>query len=144
MMKADTVTANDNVYLNDHCPIVKTKAKELDVLKLRILLNRLGFNPVVDGTTFIIEELKYVVENNVKEIKSLKQIYKISAELHNIPIENVQWDVKSAIKVMNRFANEDILEEIFYWYDSYKNVTPRFFMSTMIEYLNENFDEYKK
>ena len=113
-------------------------------MKLRKLLNELGFNPVVDGTTFIIEELKYVIENDISEVKNLKQLYNISADLHNIPIENVQWNVKSAIKVMNRFADKELLKTIFYWYDSYKNITPRFFMATIIGYLNENFDEYKK
>lgn len=143
MMRSDNVIANDNVYLNDRC-LINTKAKELDVLKLRKLLAKLKFNPVVDGTTFIIEELQYAVENDILEIKNLKQLYNISAQIHNIPIENVQWDIKSAIKTMHRFADKDVLKEIFYWYDSYNNITPRFFMSTMIEYLNENFDEYKK
>lgn len=45
---------------------------------------------------------------------------------------------------MNRYADEKLLKSVFYWYDSYKNVTPRFFMSTLIDYLNENFNEYKK
>lgn len=143
MIRTNNATANDNVYLNDHCPI-GTKAKELDVLKLRKLLVKLGFNPVVEGTTFIIEEIKYTIENNITEIKNLKQLYSISAKIHKISIENVQWNVKSAIKVMNRYADEELLKRIFYWYDSYKTVTPRFFMSTLIDYLNENFNEYKK
>ena len=72
MIRTNNVTANDNVYLNDHCHI-DTKAKELDVLKLRKLLVKLGFNPVAEGTTFIIEEIKYTIENNIVEIKNLKQ-----------------------------------------------------------------------
>ena len=104
MIRTNNVTANDNVYLNDHCHI-DTKAKE---------------------------------------IKNLKQLYSISAQIHRISIENVQWNIKSAIKVMNRYADEELLKRIFYWYDSYNTVTPRFFMSTLIDYLNENFNEYKK
>lgn len=144
MIRTNNVIANDNVYLKNCCSIDNNKIRELDILKLRKLLNELGFNPVVDGTTFIIEELKYVFENNISEIRNLKQLYSISASLHNIPVENVQWNVKSAVKVMNRFADKELLKSIFYWYDSYKNITPRFFMATIIDYLNENFDEYKK
>ena len=143
MIRTNNVTANDNVYLNDHCP-TDTKAKELDVLKLRKLLVKLGFNPIAEGTTFIIEEIKYTIENNIIEIKNLKQLYGISAQIHKISIQNVQWNIKSAIKAMNRFADEELLKTVFYWYDSYKNVTPRFFMSTLIDYLNENFNEYKR
>lgn len=143
MIETDSIIANDNVYLNDHC-LIDTKAKELDVLKLRKLLVKLGFNPIAEGTTFIIEEIKYMIENDIIEIKNLKQLYDISAKIHNISMENVQWNIKSAIKVMNRYADEKLLKSIFYWYDSYKNITPRFFMSTIVDYLNENFDEYKK
>ncbi len=85
MIRTNNVTANDNVYLNDHCP-TDTKAKELDVLKLRKLLVKLGFNPIAEGTTFIIEEIKYTIENNIIEIKNLKQLYGISAQIHKISI----------------------------------------------------------
>lgn len=143
MIRTHINIANDNVYLNSHCPS-NTKAKKLDVMKLRKLLKDLGFNPVASGTTFIIEELQYFFENNTSDIKNLSQAYKISAELHNISIDNVQWDIKSSIKTMNIYADKKLLEKIFYWYDTYKNVTPRFFISTMITYLNENYTEYIK
>lgn len=143
MIESHITIANDNVYLNSHCPS-NTKAKKLDVMKLRILLKDLGFNPIANGTTYIIEELKYFFENNIDGMKNLNQAYKISAKIHNISIDNVQWAIKSAIKNMNLYANKNTLEKIFYWYDIYKCITPRFFMSTMITYLNENFENYQK
>lgn len=141
MIENNFVIANDNVYLNPHCPI---KPKELDIVKLRKLLFNLGINPVVDGTTFIIEELKYMIENDIKEIKNLKQLYEISSQIHNIPIEKVQWNIKSAIDRVKSFADKTLLKEILYWYDSDESITPRFFMRTLLEYLHENYDEYKK
>ena len=100
MIEKNITIANDNVYLKAHC-LDNTKVKELDVMKLRMLLKNLGFNPVASGTTFIIEELKYFFENNMNGIKNLNQAYMISAQIHNISIDNVQWNVKSAIKAMN-------------------------------------------
>lgn len=137
------VIADSNVYLQSFEPnnIVENN---LDIQKLRILLNKLGFNPVAAGTQYIIEELEYYFNNNLSGFKNLKQAYTISAEKHHINIKYVQWDVQSAIEVMNRYADINLLHEIFYWYDSYKKITPRFFMGTMIEYLNENVTEYKK
>lgn len=143
MIEKNITIANDNVYLKAHC-LDNTKVKKLDVMKLRMLLKNLGFNPVASGTTFIIEELKYFFENNMDGIKNLNQAYMISAQIHNISIDNVQWNVKSAIKAMNIYANKKLFEEIFYWYDTYNNVTPRFFMSTMITYLDENYEFYMK
>lgn len=140
MIKNTNIIANDNVYLKHHCPI---KQKELDVFKLRKLLFRLGINPVVDGTTFIIEELKYMIENDIKEIKNMKQLYEISARTHNISVENVQWNVKSAIDRVKWFADKTLLKKICYWYDTDDNITPRFFMRTLLEYRQENYDEYK-
>lgn len=84
------VIADDNVYLQSFEPNNNVK-KNLDI---KILLNKLGFNPVASGTQYIIEELEYFFNNNLTGMKNLKQAYRISAELHNIDIRNVQWDVK--------------------------------------------------
>ncbi len=142
-MIINEVIANDNVYLNYHCP-TNTKVKTLDVMKLRKLLNDMEFNPIASGTNYIIEELKYMIENNIKEIKTLKETYSISAKIHNTDIKNIQWDIESAITTMKKCANPDLMRSILYWYDNYKTITPRFFMITMLDYLNENFSEYKK
>lgn len=142
-MMMNEVIANDNVYLNYHCP-TNIKVRRLDVIKLRKLLNNMGFNPIANGTNYIIEELKYMIENNIDEIKTLKETYTISAKIHHTDIKNIQWDVESAIATMKKYANSDLMRSILYWYDNYKTITPRFFMITMLDYLNENFDEYKK
>lgn len=139
----EEVIADDNVYESSHCPIY-TKVKELDLMKLRRLLSDLGFNPTSIGTQYIIEELKFFYENNYSGINKLKEAYSISAELHNVEISKVQWDIESAIAVMNKYANKDLIKSIFYWYDNYNNISPRFFMSTMVEYLWENADIYNK
>lgn len=137
------VIADSEVYLITS-KTNETIEKNLDVKKLRILLNKLGFNPITAGTQYIVEELEYFFNNNLTGIKNLKQAYKISAEIHNIDIHYVQWDIQSAIDVMNRYADTNLLHEMFFWYDNYRKITPKFFMSTMIDYLNENCEKYQK
>lgn len=142
-MVQDEVIANDNVFLNSNCPI-STKVKDLDIRKLRKLLNDMGFNPIANGTVYIIEELKYMLENNITEIRKLKDIYEISAKIHNVDVKNVQWNIETSIAIMRKCINKELVHSILYWYDNYKTITPRFFMVTMLDYLIENFDEYKK
>lgn len=142
-MIMNEVMANDNVYLKYNSP-TNTKVRKLDVMKLRKLLNNMGFNPIANGTNYIIEELKYMIENDINEIKTLKEVYSISAKLHNIDVKNIQWDVESAITIMKKCANPNLMRSILYWYDNYKTITPRFFMITMLDYLNDNFNEYQK
>lgn len=142
-MIMNEVMANDNVYLKYNSP-TNTKVRKLDIMKLRKLLNNMGFNPIANGTNYIIEELKYMIENDINEIKTLKEVYSISAKLHNIDVKNIQWDVESAITIMKKCANPNLMRSILYWYDNYKTITPRFFMITMLDYLNDNFNEYQK
>lgn len=98
-------------FLNSNCPI-NTKVKKLDVKKLRKLLNDMGFNPIANGTVYIIEELKYMFENNISEFKKLKDVYEISVKIHNIEIKNVQQDIESSIATMRKYANKKLLRDI--------------------------------
>lgn len=134
----------DTDLLNpDCCNSNYTEEKKLDVRKLKLLLNNLGFSPISIGTSYIIEELEFFYNNNISKIKNLNEVYSISVKYHNLSIKNIQWNVESAILTMNKYANTNLLKEIFYWYDNYKNITPKFFFSTILEFLNENKENYK-
>ena len=123
---------------------IYTPEKKLDKQKLKLLLNKLGFNPISNGTLYIIEVLEFFYNNNILEIKSLNEAYIISAKIHKLNIKKIRWNVESALLVMNKYADTELLQEIFYWYDNYKNITPKYFFSTMLDFLNENFEEYQK
>lgn len=133
-----------NFLCSNCCNTTYTSDKKLDIRKIKLLLNRLGFSPVSTGTVYIIEELEFFYNNNILEIKNLNEAYNVSAKIHNLDIKHIQWNVESAILVMNRYADSSLLKEIFYWYDNYKNITPKYFLSTMLEFLNENLEEYRK
>ena len=124
-------------YINYSNSIIKTE-NCLNTQKLKKILNKLGFNPISTGTQYIIEELEFFYNNNIFYIKNLNQAYSISAVLHSLDIKNIQWNIESAIFTMNRYANTELLRKIFYWYDDCKNITPKFFLNTMLEFLNSN------
>lgn len=126
----------ENFYNYSHSII--TTENCLNTQRLKKLLNELGFSPVSIGTNYIIEELEYLHNTNISNINNLKQAYTISSVLHNVDIQNVQWNVESAIITMNRYANTNLLHKIFYWYDNYKNITPKYFINAMLDYLNDN------
>ena len=63
------------VLLLKHCNSTYTPEKELDIRKLKILLNNLSFSPVSIGTLYIIEELEFLFNNNIFEIKKLSEAY---------------------------------------------------------------------
>jgi hypothetical protein len=127
-----------------HFTAIYTPEKKLDIRKLKLLLNQLGFNPVSNGTLYIIEELEFFYNNGILEIKNLNEAYIISARLHHIDIKKIQWNVESSLMTMNKYANTNLLKNIFYWYDNYKSITPKFFFNTMLEFLNENFEDYQE
>ena len=131
------------LYLK-HCNTIHTSEKRLDIRKLKLLLNTLGFNPTSNGTLYIIEELEFFYNNGIGEIKYLNEAYIISAKIHKTDIKNIQWNIESALLVMNKYADSNLIKEIFYWYDNYKNITPKYFLSTMLEFLNENWEKYQK
>ena len=60
---------------------IYTSEKKLDIRKLKLLLNGLGFNPVSAGTLYIIEELEFFYNNNILKINYLNEAYTISAKL---------------------------------------------------------------
>lgn len=134
----------DNVYLNSHCLKGSTKAKKLDVIKLRKLLSSLGFNPISLGTKYIIEELEFLFNNNICEIEELKKAYSISVKKHNVEERKVHWNIDSAIRMMKKYINPEIASDVFYWIDNYEYLSPRFFMPAMLDYLNENEKIYNK
>lgn len=137
------VIADSKVYLQSFEPN-KIEKKNLDIKKLRILLNKLGFRPVNLGTTYITDSLEYIFNNNLIGTKKLKIAYDVVAQKHHTTLHNVEWDIGKAIDIMNLYADPQLLHEIFYWYNKKEKITPRTFMSAMIDYLNENVNEYKK
>ena len=145
-MCQERIIAESNIYFDSHYLIQDTtvKNKKLDITKLRILLTDLGFNPTSKGTNYIIEELKYLIENKNRKIGTLKEMFSISSQFHNIKIKNIQWDIEYCIDVMKKNANKDLIHSVLYWNDKIENLYPRYILFGILDYLNENFDKYKK
>ena len=136
------VIADSKVYLQNLEP--NNIKKNLDIKKLRILLNKLGFRPVNLGTKYIITSLEYCFNNNIFGIKRLEETYHFTANKYNVSVHTVEWDIGKATDIMNLYADKELLHEIFYWCNNREKITTKVFMNTMIDYLTENTDEYQK
>lgn len=137
------VIADSKVYLQSFEPN-KIEKKNLDIKKLRILLNKLGFRPVNLGTKYIIDSMEYCFNNNIFGINRIEEAYKYTAKKYNVRPDTVLWDIDKAVKIMNIYADRKLLYEIFYLCEKDENITTRRFMDSFLDYLIENEKEYQK
>lgn len=137
------VIADSKVYSQSFEPN-EIKKKNLDIKKLRILLNKLGFKPVNLGTKYIIDSMTYCFNNDIFGINRIDEAYTHTAKKYNVRKNTVEWNIKTAVDSMNLYADEKILHEIFYWCDKKERICPRTFMNTFLDYLIENEDEYQQ
>lgn len=136
------VIADDDVYSQSLEP--SNIKKNLDIRKLRILLNNLGFRPVTLGTKYIIESVSYCFENNIFGNNRIEESYKHTAQKYHVRPDTVLWDIQKAVDIMNVYADRNLLHEIFYWCDKKERIPTKTFMDSFLNYLEENEDEYKK
>ena len=136
------IIADDDVYSQSFEP--NNIKKNLDIKKLRILLNKLGFRPVNLGTKYIIESLKYCFDNNIFGINRIEEAYKHTAKKYQVRPDTVLWNIQKAVNIMNIYADRELLHEIFYWCDKKEHISTKTFMDSFLNYLIENEKEYKK
>lgn len=136
------IIADSKVYSQSFEPN-KVEKKNLDIKKLRILLNKLGFRPVNLGTKYIIDSMEYCFNNNIFGIHRIEEAYKHTAEKYNVRHNTIEWNIKTAVDSMNLYADKEILREVFYWCEKKERISPRTFMNTFLDYLIENENEYK-
>lgn len=137
------VIADSKVYLQSFEPN-KIEKKNLDIKKLRILLNKLGFRPVTLGTKYLIESATYCFENDIFGINRIEESYRHTAEKYNVRPDTVLWDIQKAVDIMNIYADRELLHEIIYWCDKKEHITAKTFVDAFLNYLTENENEYKK
>lgn len=137
------VIADSKVYLQSFEPN-EIKKKNLDIKKLRILLNKLGFRPVTLGTKYIIDSMEYCFNNNIFGINRIEKAFEYTAKKYNVRQDTVEWDIKTAVDTMNLYADRDTLHEVFYSCDKKERIPTRTFMNLFLDYLNENEEEYQK
>ncbi len=81
---------------------------------------QLGFNFTNIGTTYIIDTVEYLYENNINTF-SIKKIYEDIARKNNTTVRNAKWNIEKAIKSMYRYSK---MEDIKKWYPYYDGKKP--------------------
>lgn len=137
-----TITHLKNNDVNK-CEKKNRCTKELDTMKLKHTLMKIGIKPCNIGTRFIIEELKFYFENNSIELADkLYEVYQISADIHNLPISRVQWNIQYALEKITNYGDKEKIEEIFFWYDPAYNISPKNFFESMVHYMNVHEEDF--
>ena len=74
--------------------------KKITNKEIRDFLFTLNFNLYADGTLYLIDALRFGIENP-RLLRNIKDIYDKVAELHSIPSNSVKWGIRNAIETMN-------------------------------------------
>lgn len=136
------IIADDDVYSQSLEP--NGTKRNLDIKKLRILLNNLSFRPVTLGTKYIIESMQYCFNNDIFGINRIEEAFNHTAQKFKVRQATVEWDIKTAVDTMNMYADPEVFKEVFYYYDKKARIPLRTFMNSFLDYLIENEEKYQK
>lgn len=86
--------------------------KKITNKEIRDFLFTLNFNLYADGTLYLIDALRFGIENP-RLLRNIKDIYDKVAELHSIPSNSVKWGIRNAIETMNHNTTIDEINSKF-------------------------------
>lgn len=110
--------------------------KKITNKEIRDFLFTLNFNLYADGTLYLIDALRFGIENP-RLLRNIKDIYDKVAELHSIPSNSVKWGIRNAIETMNHNTTIDEINSKFNI--SYiKKMTPKYFIPLVISYFQKD------
>ena len=81
------------------------------------LLNNFNFNKSSVGYTYLIDILNFCIENEIKYINNLKNIYqKLELKYNkNLSYKKIEWNIEKSIRTMNNYTDPLILNKYFYY-----------------------------
>lgn len=79
------------------------------------LLNNFNFNKSSVGYTYLIDILNFCIENEIKYINNLKNIYqKLELKYNkNLSYKKIEWNIEKSIRTMNNYTDPLILNKYF-------------------------------
>lgn len=119
---------------------ILTTIKEIPHLKpsissqrLRELLLALKFNLYSESTNYFIEAVKVSYEKPYL-LRNMQDLYTEISQKNNTNFQKVQWGIRSSVRTMNKYANTKVIQSVFPWYDTSRNLSPRYLLTLFIEY----------
>lgn len=107
-------------------------------------LRKFEINVITVGYTYIIDAIAMSLsdESLLRDMKNT--LYKcISIKHNNASTANIKWTIEKSIKSIARYTDSRVLNSYFYLETSEK-LTPKLFISTVVEKLKEQIEEESK
>lgn len=121
----------------------ETSIPELTISELDYLLMRLNFSVFSNGTYFIksaILQCYYYPDY----LKSLDNILNLIAYQYNVTTKTVREGIRSALIPLNNRITYNKSEPLLKIFDSSRNITPKYFLETIVTYLRFKKTKSKK
>ncbi len=105
--------------------------------KCNTLLMHLNINPYTKTGKILTSIIHHCYQDIDLLDNNMEAIYLIISREFCCPVKNVQSSLRSSINTINRYSNDELLNEIFYLKNK-KNITmsPKKFISGFVTYLN--------
>ena len=118
-------------------PAQQPKLTPNDVKKL--FLN-LKIELYSNGIHYLIEAIILAAENH-RLLQNLQEIYEKIGIKHEIPYDKVKWSIRSAVDTINKYADLDLFNSVFKYYDDTRALTPKYFIRLVLYYFDIDADE---
>ena len=96
-------------------------------------LRKIGYDLNDIGTKYLVDGIKYLYKNDIKEFK-LNNIYLMLSKKYNKSLNTIQGDITTATKKMRKHCNKKVILEYFNYLELIKMPT----IKEIISVVNEN------
>lgn len=93
-----------------------------------------------NGIHYLIEAIIMAAENH-RLLQNLQEIYEKIGLKHDIPYDKVKWSIRSAVDTINKYADLDVFNSVFKYYDDTRALTPKYFIRLVLYYFDIDADE---
>lgn len=104
---------------------------------MKELLLELKFNLYSSGTIYLIDAINIAYERPFI-LRNIKDLYIKISKKYNISSSKIKWSIRNSIDTMNKYISLDLMHSIFHTCDTNFKITPKYFLTMMIEYLKND------
>lgn len=120
--------------------IIEMKLNEEKVVNESNFINlmvKLKFNLYSKGTIYLMDMIK-ICFSSPHLVANMDKLYELVSIKYNISKIKTKWSVHSSLSTMNKYVSSDLLTSIFNIYDNERNLTPKYFISIVLNLLKQN------
>lgn len=114
-------------------------SEDFPIRKLNEMLLKLNLKIHSRSCLHLIEVIEFSYQQP-HMLKNINKIYAIIAKRYNCSFETIKSSIRSAIRIVNKTRNAELLSSIFFvdGKDYNKVLTPKYFIDCIIDYLSTN------